>query len=154
MYNKEQASLVKESFWRTLGQKMSTQLSYDGEKIKWINYETGVRHLAFKMDADRHTAIIKIEISHPDPGIHELMYEQFLEIRPLVEEYLQDDWVWIYKQKNSSGKEISSIYNILENVNIFRPSDQQEIYYFFRKELIALDAMWCNLNPAFEIFKD
>lgn len=154
MYNKEQASLVKESFWRALGQKMSTQLSYDGEKIKWINYETGVRHLAFKMDADRHTAIIKIEISHPDPGIHELMYEQFLEIRPLVEEYLQDDWVWIYKHKNSSGKEISSIYNIMENVNIFRPSDQQEIYYFFRKELIALDAMWCNLNPAFEIFKD
>jgi hypothetical protein len=154
MYNKEQASLVKESFWRALGQKMATQLSSDGEKIKWINYETGVRHLSFKMDADRHTAIIKIEITHPDPGIHELMYAQFVELKPLVDEYLKDDWVWIYKQKNAAGKEVSMIYNILENVNIFRPSDQQAIYNFFRKELIALDELWCNINPAFEIFKD
>lgn len=154
MYNKEQASLVKESFWRALGQNMSSQLSDDGEKIKWINYETGVRHLAFKMDADRHMATIKIEISHPDAGLHELMYEQFLEIKPLMKEFFDEEWIWVYKQKNSNKKEISMIYNVLENVNIFKPADQPVIYRFFKKELIALDRMWCQLNPAFEMFKD
>lgn len=154
MYNKEQASLVKESFWRAFGRKMSEQLSADDEKIKWINYETGVRYLAFKMDADRHSAIIKIEISHPDPGIHELMYDQFLEVKHLLEEFLQEEWVWIYRQKNQSGKEVSMIYAITEGVNVFKPADQPLIYRFLRQRLIDLDRFWCNTNPAFELFKD
>lgn len=154
MYTKEQASLVKESFWRALGQKMQSQLSDDGLPIKWINYETGVRHLSIKMDADRHSAIIKFEISHPDAGVHELLYEQFLEVRHLFEEYVGDDWVWKYKQKNESGRTVSSIYDVLEGVNIFRPSDQIKIYHFLRERLILLDRFWCNVNPAFEVFKD
>ncbi len=72
MYSKDEASQLKQAFWTTFGQYISPILSTDGLKINWVNYKTGIKHLYFRMEADKQIATIAIEISHPDAGIQEL----------------------------------------------------------------------------------
>jgi hypothetical protein len=84
MYSKDEASQLKQAFWTTFGQYITPQLSADGLKINWINYKTGIKHLYFKMEADNKSASISINITHPDKGIQELFFEQFLEVKTLL----------------------------------------------------------------------
>lgn len=53
MYTREQISQLRQEFWTTFGQYMSPVLSAEGGKINWLNYKTGIKHLHFKMDADK-----------------------------------------------------------------------------------------------------
>ncbi len=46
------------------------------------------------MQVDNRVATMTIEMSHPDRGIQELMFEQFQEYRSLLKGYLQEDWEW------------------------------------------------------------
>ena len=52
MFSKQHASQLRKEFWTVFGQYMSPINSYEGEKINWINYKTGVKGLQFKMHAD------------------------------------------------------------------------------------------------------
>jgi len=44
---------------------MKPVLSAHGEKIGWLNYNTGNKHIVFKSDADRERAIPSIVIIRP-----------------------------------------------------------------------------------------
>ncbi len=87
LYSKEQASSIKQSFWKAFGQYMALQPSAEGLKVNWINYKTGIRHLSFKMQAGNQTACIMIELSPPDGGIRELMFDQLLSLKPILDGY-------------------------------------------------------------------
>ena len=84
MYSKDEASQIRQAFWTTFGQYIAPQLSADGLKINWVNYKTGIKYLYFKMDADKRSATIEILIAHPDAGIQELFFEQFIELKTTV----------------------------------------------------------------------
>ena len=109
MYSKDQISQLKQSFWTTFGQYISPQPSAEGIKINWINYKTGVKHLSFRMHADGRSAFIAIEMTHKDIGMQELMFEQFLEFKVLITEYLKEDWDWQLHVADEHGKTVSRI---------------------------------------------
>ncbi len=77
MYSKDEASQLKQEFWTAFGQYISPVPSADGLRVNWVNYKTGLKHVYFKMQADKRIAAIAIEMTHPDPGIQELFFEQF-----------------------------------------------------------------------------
>ena len=58
MYSKKEISLTRQEFWTAFGQYMAPIPSAGGEKINWINYKTGVKHIYFKMEADQKFASI------------------------------------------------------------------------------------------------
>ena len=91
MYSKDEASQIRQAFWTTFGQYIAPQLSADSLKINWVNYKTGVKHLYFKMDADKRSAVVEILIAHPDTGIQELFFEQFAELRLMLNGYLDEE---------------------------------------------------------------
>lgn len=91
MYSREQVSLLKQEFWTIFGQYLAPVLSSEGLKVNWINYRTGLKHVYFRMDADKRKASIAIEITHPDIGIQELFYEQFEEFKSLLNSYLKEE---------------------------------------------------------------
>ena len=94
MYSKDEAARLKQEFWTTFGQYMALENSSEGMRINWINYKTGIKYLYFKMEADNKKLRIGIEISHPDPGIQELIFEQFKEFKNILNGYLEEEWVW------------------------------------------------------------
>lgn len=145
--------MLKEAFWTVFGQKMAENLSAEGIPVKWVNYKTGIRHLYFRMDADKNRAIIAIEMTSPDMGIQELLYQNFLAHRAILESYIDaSEWIWESGVYNESGYRISRIYTTLEGVNVLKKEDQAPIYRFLKKRIITLDAFWSDAKPGFEMF--
>ena len=81
MYSRQEASQLRKEFWTAFGQYMQPILSAEGEKVNWINYKTGEKHIYFRMQVDNKKAFIGIELSHPDAGVQQLYFEQFLELK-------------------------------------------------------------------------
>jgi len=153
MYSKEEASRLKQSFWTAFGQYISPQLSAEGLKINWINYKTGIKHLHFKMHADNNSAFIAIEISHPDPGIQELVFEQFSAYRKILQGILGEQWEWQLHINDENYKTVSRISKTLPGVSLFRGEDWPALISFFKPRMIALDEFWSDAQYSFDLFK-
>jgi len=150
MYSRQEASKIKQQFWTVFGQYMQPVLSAEGEKMQWVNYKTGEPHISFKMDADSKSAMVAIVLTHKDKGLRELYFQQFMELRKLLSQALEEDWTWRQHATESNGKEISRIFICLENVSIFSRDDWPAIIAFLKKRIIALDAFWSEARYAFE----
>jgi hypothetical protein len=153
LYSRDQASQIKQAFWTAFGQYIAPQPSADGLRINWINYKTGVKHLYFKMQADKKSAFIAIEITHPDPGIQELVFEQFKELKAVLTASIGEDWDWQLHHIDENGKTISRIIKTLPNVSVFNQADWPALISFFKPRIIALDDFWSVGQYSFELFK-
>lgn len=151
MYTREEISKIKQSFWTAFGSYMKPVQSADGLPVTWLNYKTGINGISFKMDADRDHALIQILLSHKSEDIRESHYNQFLQLKPILETTLgEQDWFWRHEEMDWFGKTTSSINKIIENVNVLRQSDWPEIISFFKPRIIALDEFWSMAKPSFE----
>lgn len=153
MYSKEQATQLKQAFWTAFGQYMMPIPSAEGAKVSWVNYKTGVKHLYFRMYADKRSAMIAIEITHPDTGIQELFFEQFKELRNIFNGYLNEPWEWQLHTTDEYGKTISRIYRELSPANVFDQSQWPTLISFFKPRIIALDEFWGDAKYAFDALK-
>jgi len=153
VYSREEVKQLKELFWTKFGQFMSLHLSADEDKVNWINYKTGIKHLYFKMDADKRQAKIAILWSQPDTGIRDLMAEQFLQYKAMLHDLLGEEWEWDLNGADEYGKPIAQIYKTLDGYSVFKESDWAELISFFKPRMIALDEFWSSAKYAFDIFK-
>ena len=152
MYTKDEASKLKQAFWTAFGQYIAPQLSAEGQKINWINYRTGIRHLSFKMQADNRSAFIAIELSHPDAGMRELLFEQFTAFSALLSASLNEEWEWQAEVTDENFKQVSRIVKSLDHVSIFKQGDWPALISFFKPRIIALDEFWNDARDSFELF--
>ena len=150
MYTKQQASELRQAFWTAFGQYMSPVLSAEGEKVNWINYKTGIKHLFFKMNADKKHAEINIEITHPDIEMQQLYFEHFIQLKKLFQNSMGEEWTWQLHTTNEFGKTISKIFTTLENVSIFKKEDWPKLITFYKQRMIALDEFWSSAKYGFE----
>lgn len=153
MYSKEQASQLKQAFWTAFGQYIAPHLSAEGLRTNWVNYKTGIKNLHFKMQADKKSASIAIEMSHSDPGIQELMFEQFLEFKNILNASLNEEWEWQLHVQDENDRTLSRIVKILPGVSIFKQEDWPALISFFKPRIIALDEFWSDAKDSFDTFK-
>jgi hypothetical protein len=153
MYSKQEAVKLKEEFWTAFGQYMAPILSAEGEKINWINYKTGEKNIRFRMQADNKKASIAIELSHNDPEIQQLYFEQFIELKKIFQSIIEEEWLWIQHVTNDHGKTISRIYQEITGVSIFKKDDWPKLISFFKPRIILLDEFWSNVKYSFEALK-
>ncbi|MCJ8163432.1 DUF4268 domain-containing protein [Pontibacter sp. E15-1] len=149
MYKKEQAAQLRQAFWTALGQYIAPHPSADGEKVNWLNYKTGQKHVYFRMQADTRTASIAIELTHPDTELQELYFDQFRELKRVLHEYLGEEWEWVLHTTDENGKTVTRIYKETGPVNIFNQDDWPQLITFFKPRIIALDAFWSNARYSF-----
>ncbi|MDQ3290544.1 MAG: DUF4268 domain-containing protein [Bacteroidota bacterium] len=153
MYTREQASQLRQAFWTAFGQYMTPVLSAEGLKANWLNYNTGFKYVYFRMRADKKTAFIAIEITHPDTEMQELIFEQFTLHKSLLEEILEEEWEWDLHTYDENGRVISRIYKEISPVSVFNRDDWPALISFFKPRIIALDAFWSDAQYAFDELK-
>jgi hypothetical protein len=153
LYSKDEASQLKQAFWTAFGQYMTPIVNAEGLKTNWVNYKTGLKHVYFKMQADKKTASIAIEISHPDAGVQELFFEQFKELKNILNGYLDEPWDWQLHTTVEYGKTISTIGTEITGVSIFNKADWPTLISFFKPRIIALDEFWSDAKYAFDGLK-
>lgn len=150
MYTREQASQLRQAFWTAFGQYMTPVLSVEGLKANWLNYNTGFKHLYFRMKADKKVATIGIEITHPDLEIQDFFMEQFVALKNVLHETVAEEWIWQSHVPDENDKIISRIYQEITPVNVFNRDDWPALISFFKPRIIALDTFWSDAQYAFE----
>ena len=151
MYSKQEASLLNEEFWTTLGQYMAPIKSFEGQKINWINYKTGVRNIRFVLAVENKVASVTIELSHNDPLAHEAAYEKFILLKPVLEQISGVNWTWEKIITDPHGRLVSMISLRKPKLSVLNKSDWPELISFFKNHLVSLDAFWCENKFIFEI---
>lgn len=153
MYTREQVSQIRQAFWTAFGQYMAPVLSSEGLRTNWVNYKTGLKHVYFKMEADKKQASIAIELNHPDAGIQELFFEQFTELQHILHDSLGEEWEWDLHTADENGKIVSRIYKEIKGVSVFNQDNWPELISFFKPRIIALDEFWSNAMYSFDELK-
>lgn len=150
MYSRQEASKLRHEFWTVFGQYMSPVLNAEGEKINWINYKTGEKGIAFKLHADSKRSVVAIEISHKDPEIQQIIFDQFVQFKSLLVNATKEEWTWQLHTHDENGKMISRIFIEKNGISIFKREDWPELISFFKPLILALDAFWSDVKYAFE----
>ena len=153
MFSKQEASLLRKEFWTIFGQYMKPIPSAKGEKINWLNYKTGEKHISFKMNADNRLATIAIEITHPDADLQQLYFEQFSQMKNILLFSLKEEWNEVLHTEDENGRLVSKIYKIMPGVNIFNKADWPQLISFFKPRIIALDEFWSSARYGFEALR-
>lgn len=150
MFKRQEAARIREEFWTTFGKYMSPVPSSEGLKINWINYRTSFKDVYFRMDVNQHSAMISISLEQTQPGIRELYFQQFEELKTLLHATLEEEWEWQLQARVAEEKVISRIYEELNGVSVFNREQWPELISFFKPRIIALDQFWENARFSFE----
>lgn len=121
-----------------------------GGKIRWVNYRTGVNSIRFKIEADKVSSRVCIDIINKDEGVREVFFEQFEEFKTLLSNSM-DELEWIKEYRIDSGIYITRIITEFKGPSINNESEWGEIYRFFEKNLVALHEFW---DISQDVFKD
>lgn len=148
MYTKEEKKAIKTEFWTSFGVYMRKYTNQYG-KVHWVNYKTKIKDLYFRLEFTNDKACFAIELQHRDDGIRELFYEQFTELKVVLEENIGQAMIWEEVAFNQVGQPIGKIYLDLENVNIYRKEDWQKVFVFFETRIVGLHEFWLDFKEIF-----
>lgn len=151
MYTKQESARLRQAFWTAFGQYMAHVPAAGEEKLNWLNYKTGIRHLYFKTDADRDHASIAIVLAHPDVDEQQGFYHQLLLSKKMLEAETHEPWTWQAPAPDENGKMSSRVYCRLNGINVFNQGDWPAIISFLKPRLVALDAWWQTARYGFEL---
>lgn len=150
MYTKQEASQLRQAFWTAFGKYMAPILSADGMRTNWVNYKTGIKYIQFTMQADTKSAVIAINITHPDPTVRKRYFAQFTALKQLLHETLGEQWLWEPETENEYGQLSSNISITLRPANIFDQAQWPAVISFFKPRIMALDEFWSLVKDGFE----
>ena len=130
MYSKEEKKKSTVDFWNSFGLYMK-KYNRDFGRVKWVNYRSNVKDIFFRLNITNKTATFSIEIQHKEEGMRELFFEQFKELKGVLNDNIREDLIWEDLTYNKNNQPICSIYSELENVSIYNRDDWQKVFVFF-----------------------
>lgn len=132
MFSKEEAAKLRKEFWTSFGKSFPR---------KWLLYNTKIKGFTFKFVADKKKAMVCLDIEHPDEIASELLYDQMISLKVLLENEIPNV-IFNEAYELESGKVIKRIYvNFDEKFNIHNKDTWRNCYEFY------MDVM-----PKFELF--
>ena len=150
MYTTEQVSKQQKKFWKIFGQYMKPVPGATGEAVNWLNYKTGIRHIFFRMDANKQNTCVGIEIQHAKETDRMHYYNHFVALKKILEQTTCYEWHWHAAVVDENGQTISSIKQVLNNVSVLNEADWPAIIAFLKPRITALDAFWEKVKDGFE----
>ena len=153
MFTRDEASRLRREFWTVFGKYMSPIRSAEGLRVNWVNYHTRLKDVYFRMDAGARSATISISIEHQDREIQQMYYEQFLALKVLLENELNEEWEWQLHGPVEGYRVVSRISKELQDVSVFNRDHWPELISFFKPRILALDAFWEDAKYSFDTLK-
>tara|TARA_B110001450_G_scaffold211500_1_gene203115 strand:- start:561 stop:1022 length:462 start_codon:yes stop_codon:yes gene_type:complete len=141
MFSREEKKSLNTAFFNQFVRHMSRHHSKGGGGGRWESYKTGVKGLYFRL-LTAPIVGIAIDIQQKDPEIRALLYDQFLELRRLLEAEWGDGVNYEQSHYLESGLEVSRISITLENAYFYDKEQWTEIISWYEKHLLSLDAFW------------
>ena len=149
MLSREELKELRTEFWTAFGNLMRPHSSETGFNVRWTNYRTGVKDLFFRLDMDGKTATIAIDFQHPDDGIRQLFWEQFMEYKTYFHEVTGGEWQYNDLLFTNDGRPYARVFRIRENVSLYRKETWPDAFAFLKENLLVLDSFWSDVRLTF-----
>jgi len=150
MYGKEEAYELRKLFWTSFGKFMKKHRTVGEGKVNWMNYKTGIKDLYFRLEADKKTASIYVDLQMQDEDIREIYYSQFKEVKGVFESMTNTKWLWTENLINNYNVELSRISININNVNMYNKNSWDIIFKFYETHLLLLDEFWVEFKELFK----
>lgn len=150
MYSKEETKKLKRDFWTSFGVYMKKHNVRLGKKINWVNYNTKIKDVYFRLNVTNKKATFYIEIQHKDLDIREIYYEQFTELKKVLESNFETPLTWESLTTNDFDLIVSRIGLEKHQVNIFDKNTWKEAFLFLENSIVAAHNFW---EDFIDIFK-
>lgn len=152
MYSKEEMKALRIEFWGQLQNQMEKMRNPYGSKVNWMNYNTNIKHLYFRMEADEQGARLCVDLQFPDKAIREIYYEQFLEFKDQLDSKFKG-LHWLPEWDHWNGKQIARIVLEQEGTDIREQSDWDKMHLFLKLNFAKLDEFWVEFGEVFKNLK-
>jgi len=153
MFTKEEKKNINTEFWTCFGVYMKKYNSKFG-RVKWVNYKSNVKDVYFRLSIDNKKAEFAIEIQHKDDGIRELFFDQFLELKTMLNNLVDEKLEWKQVVFNQYQQPISRISISLSDVSIYNKDDWQSVFQFFENRMVGLHEFWTEFKEIFNNLED
>ena len=137
MFSKEDSTKLRKEFWTSFGKSFPR---------KWLLYNTKIKGLSFKFQADRKKASVCLDFDHPDEIANELLYDQLISLnKVLISEYLPEV-IYDSQFELESHKIIRRIYvPFNKKFSIHNKDTWLECYEFFVEKMTMLELFFYEL---------
>ena len=123
MFSKKESAALRKEFWTSFGKSFPR---------KWLLYNTKIKGFSFKFAADRKEAMVCLDLEHPNETANELLYEQLLSLKTILEEQHLPDVIFDDTYKLDNGKIIHRIYvPYQQKFSIHNKNTWRDCYEFF-----------------------
>lgn len=144
MYSREEAATIRKEFWVAFD---VYSRKFIGSSRKWITYNTGLKDIVLKFDVNRENAKVLLLVEHRGESKRFDIFVRIKDFEMLYEEHLGEGWTWDEQFITDSGKEVCSIYKVLDNVNIYNKNHWTDIFEFFGVEMMKLESAFVEFKP-------
>ena len=141
MFSKEESIKLKKEFWSQFG-----FITKRKRKKKWILYNTKIKGLNLKFEAERKYASVSIDFDGKYDKNRLALYEKVMMYKPIIVEIIGDHFIWEKDFYLENGKEICRIYTTLNKVSIFNKECWPKIFEFFFSEMEKLETAFLEIK--------
>ncbi len=150
MYSKDELKLLKKDFWEGFGIYCSNHPVLGKRKSKFMLYNTKMKGVELKFDANREGAFVILELNSPKEEDRLNRYEQFEKYKAVMEENFPEGLIWDFAYKLETGHEVCRIYSQKTGIDIHTRIDWMEFYTFMASEMLKLEKAFRYVKEAVE----
>ncbi|TCP23332.1 uncharacterized protein DUF4268 [Tenacibaculum skagerrakense] len=134
MFSKEESARLRKEFWTSFGKSFPR---------KWLLYNTKIKGFSFKFQADRKTAFVCLDFEHPEEIANELLYDQLLSLRSILESEFLPEVIFDDNYQLDSGKYIRRIYVLHEKkFSIHNKDTWRDCYEFYVETMTQFELFY------------
>ncbi len=142
MYSKEEAKKIRLEFWTRFEKYAAVRRRQKGKPPKFIMNKTGIRQLKLKFHFDNNHARVGIDIETRNLDKRIALFEKLETLRSIFEKNLGAELNWELEHILPTGKSISRISLIKNDVNIYDKKSWPEVFPFFYKNMMKIEAFF------------
>ena len=150
MYSKDELKLLKKDFWEGFGIYCSNHPVLGKRKSKFMLYNTKMKGVELKFDANREGAFVILELNSPKEEDRLNRYEQFEKYKAVMEENFPEGLIWDFAYKLETGHEVCRIYSQETGIDIHKRIHWMEFYTFMASEMLKLEKAFRYVKEAVE----
>jgi hypothetical protein len=139
MYTREELKQLKRDFWNGFAEYCEAQPYLSGRKKIWMLYNTKVRGVELKFDANRVGAYVILEVNCKPVSKRREMYEKLGWYKADLQKNLDEELIWTDDFERESGEVVSRVYLQHLNLDIHRRNHWPTFYEFMATRMYQLE---------------
>lgn len=149
MLKKEELKVLRIHFWYLFEQQNKKSRSVNVRRVNWTHYKTGVKDVYIRMDFNTHEAFCSIDLQMKDQGVRELVWEQFMETKNLLLNYVGSELQLLPNFTTQEGNSIHRMSWKITDVSITNENDYPQVIDFLSDKIKGVDSFWVAYSELF-----